>query len=764
MVIERFALLQGIGQFEQITAGAQIPLGRLSLVYAENGRGKTTLAAILRSVKTGDPTLVIERKRLGSVQDYRAVIDITGGQATFINGAWSATLPDVEIFDDAFVAANVCSGIEIESSHKQNLHELILGAQGVTLNNVVQGHIARIEQHNRELQSLQGRIPAQSRGGIAVDEFCALTGDPDIQAKIQNAERALAAAKSADAVVQRAPFQMTTLPALDGEAIAALLACTIPDVEAAALEMVQQHFQQLGEGGESWINAGMSYAAEVSHGGSDNCPFCAQELGVSPIIKHYQAYFSQAYDDLKSSIDGAKEAVAAAHGGEVPTAFERAVRMAVETANFWRRFLEIPNVEIDTAATVRAWTAARDAILDALIAKAASPLSKQVLPPETLAAIEAYHHHQVALDALFSGLVAKNAEIAIVKEKAAGANVVALTADLVRLRAIEARHSPAVAPHCDAYLAEKAAKVVTEGLRDQARAALDQYRTNVFPAYENAINEYLGRFNAGFRLGAVASVNNRSGSSANFSVVINGTGVNPSATIGPSFRNTLSAGDRNTLALAFFFASLDQDPQLAQKIVVIDDPMTSLDDHRSLTTVQEIKRLLPRVEQVIILSHSKPFLCTIWDNTRAVPARSSIRFVRAADGSELAVWDVNQDCITEHDRRHALISDYVRAANPATERQVAEALRPTLEAFLRVAYPANCPPGTLLGPFINICRQRLNTPNQILSANDLAELDALKAYGNRFHHDTNPAYQTAAINDQELLGFARRTMRFATRA
>jgi len=86
--------------------------------------------------------------------------------------------------------------------------------------------------------------------------------------------------------------------------------------------------------------------------------------------------------------------------------------------------------------------------------------------------------------------------------------------------------------------------------------------------------------------------------------VINNVQVALTADDGPAFRNTLSSGDRNTLALAFFFASLDQDPQLAQKIVVIDDPMTSLDEHRALTTVQEMRRLVPRVSQVIVLSHS----------------------------------------------------------------------------------------------------------------------------------------------------------------
>ena len=113
------------------------------------------------------------------------------------------------------------------------------------------------------------------------------------------------------------------------------------------------------------------------------------------------------------------------------------------------------------------------------------------------------------------------------------------------------------------------------------------------------------------------------------------------ANAGPAFRNTLSAGDRNTLALAFFFASLDQDPQLAQKILVIDDPMTSLDEHRSLTTVQEMRRMLARVSQVIVLSHSKPFLCQLWEGADTA-VRQALMIRRDGIGSTLALWDVNQ--------------------------------------------------------------------------------------------------------------------------
>lgn len=763
MTVDHFQLLRNVGQFDSVTSGAHIPLTRLSLLYAENGRGKTTLAAILRSLSTGEPELIDERRRLGSVNPPHVVLSSAGEAVMFQNSVWSASHPHVVVFDDAFVAANVCSGIAIEPAHKQNLHELILGAQGVVLNTTLQGHVAKIEEHNRALRLQGDAIPAAARGTLTVDAFCGLAADPAIEAKIEIAQRNLSAARSADAIRLRLALAALSLPAFDLDALNALLARNLPHLEADAAARVRTHLRSLGRGGETWVGDGMSRipGASAGHAG-EICPFCAQDLGASPLIRHYQAYFSDAYEALKNAIAEVGQGINATHGGDVPAAFERAVRVAIEGREFWRPFTEIPDIDVDTAAIVRAWGAARDAVLTILRAKAAAPLEQAVLTPEALAAVAAYDVHRATIADLSAALLARNAPIAIVKEKAAGANVATLAADLAKLAAIKARHEPAVAALCADYLGEKAAKKVTEGLRDQARAALDQYRQNIFPAYEVAINEYLGRFNAGFRLRSVTSVNNRVGSSASYSVLINNVAVALTADGGPSFKNTLSAGDRSTLALAFFFASLDQDAQLAQKVVVIDDPMTSLDEHRLLTTIQEMQRLYGRVSQMLVLSHSKPFLCAIWEGADKV-TRSAMRITRDGAGSTLAVWDVRQDCITEHDRRHEMVREYIGAGNPANERPVAAALRPILEAFMRVAHPATFPPGALLGPFIGICQQRHGQPNEVLSPARTIELRALLDYANRFHHDTNLAWETAAINDQELLGFANRTLAFTSR-
>lgn len=765
-MVSHIVLLSNVGQFENVAPGPQLPLSRMSIIYAENGRGKTTMASILRSLSNGDPRLIADRHRVGAAAPPQIVVESAPGlQHTFQNGAWSAPLQELIVFDDAFVAENICSGIEIESGHRQNLHELILGAQGVALNRALQGQIEAIEEHNRQLRLREASIPANARFGLAADEFCALPAVPDIDARIAETERSLAAAQAAAAVQAEPIFAPLSLPAFDVAALNELLARSMATLDADAASKVQAHLGKIGGNGERWVGEGVTFLAESGEPWEEtDCPFCAQPLATATIIKHYQAYFSEEYSALKAALAAAIREISTHHSGEAPAAFEREIGVALQRRTFWAQFLDVAEINIDAVDIARAWKSVRNAVQAALSAKRAAPLDAITLDASALAAIQVFHGKCTEIAAISALLTSLNDQIAIVKEQAQAANLAALNADLNKLKAVQSRHSPQIALRCDEFLAEKSAKRLTEAARDQARTALDNYRQNIFPTYEAAINNYLGRFNAGFRLGGVNAVNNRGGSSATYNVVINDVDVPLTANAGPSFRTALSAGDRNTLALAFFFASLEQNANLGNLIAVIDDPMTSLDEHRSLVTVQEIRRLVDRVRQVIVLSHSKPFLIALW---KAGPRndRAAIRIARAADGSIIERWDVNHDSVTEHDHRFARVSAYVQNADPAQERAVAADLRHLLEAFLRVSYARLFPPGSMIGrDFLTPCEQRVGGPQQILNQNDTAELRSILAYANRFHHDTNPTYQTEHINDAELTNFATRTLAFIRRS
>ena len=120
------------------------------------------------------------------------------------------------------------------------------------------------------------------------------------------------------------------------------------------------------------------------------CPFCAQELNGSPVINHYRAYFSEAYATLKQNVADTLVAIGRTHAEEVPATFERAVRVAGERRQFWFRFCDIPDINLDTAAITLAWRSARNAALAQLNAKQGAPLDRMTLTDQTRTAIAAY--------------------------------------------------------------------------------------------------------------------------------------------------------------------------------------------------------------------------------------------------------------------------------------------------------------------------------------------------------------------------------------
>ena len=759
-MITALKLFRNIGQFD--STATNVALTPLTLIYAENGRGKTTLAAVLRSLATGSPIPITERRRLAAAHPPYVVIECTGGPpaAIFENGGWNRTLPVLVIFDDAFVDKNVYSGLSVEPDHRQHLHELILGETGVALNRALQEAVDQVEDSGRELRAKADAIPADKRGPFGVDQFCALAPRDDIETAILATERNLAAARHRNSVAIRVGFDLIDPPEFVGDELIQVLGTTVETLDARANARVQEHLATLDVGGEAWVSEGMRRLAV----GEDDphCPFCAQGLIGSPVIAHYRAYFGAEYAQLQASIADYLDWLDGSFGGDELAGFERDFRTWVETRQFWSNFSEVAEISIDTSAFAQAWTNARDAVRDLVLRKKASPLDSLPVSDAAQIAIVEYAMQRQWVVAMSDALQASNFGIAVVKERAAVQNTAALAVDLAMQEATRARFTPEFSAACEEYLAARIAKTAAEQRRDDARSALDNHRQTIFQTFQSAINIYLQRFNAGFRLDRVTSVNTRGGSSCTYNVLINNQpiAIGPKEISGePSFRTSLSAGDRNTLALAFFFASLDQDVELADKIVVIDDPITSLDEHRSLATVQEIRRLATRAGQVIVLSHDKPFLCRVWQNADR-NSRTALELVRDGDGSTIRPWDVNADLVTEHDLRHATFMSFLGSAAHDNKRQVAEALRPHLEAFLRVAYPGEFPPGTLLGPFRTLCEQRLSANREILGQRDIDELRELTEYANLFHHNTNLSWQTVRINDAELLGFVRRVLDF----
>ena len=762
-MIHNIKLLQNIGTFESDNAAASLNLKRLVLVYGENGRGKTTFAAVLRSLATGDALPITERRRLGSQHILHIILKCDGypANAIFKDGEWNRTLDNLKVFDDVFVDENVYSGLDVESQHRQNLHELILGDQGVALNRRLQELVSRITQHNKDLDEKSKGIPVQERYGLSVDDFCALTELPDIEKEINIVKRALTAARNQDAIKNTPLFDEIGLPKFDIEAIERVLLTDLPELDRIAEARVKTHLQSLGEDAESWVADGMRH---VTEGDLVACPFCGQDIVGLELVSHFRAYFSEAYAQLKRDVAVMMKSIESTHADGAQLGLERTIGKIRQSEQFWATYTDLRSIKIDSEAIRSCWNVARERVLGLLLAKQAAPLERIEIAEPTLSALKAYEAHRETIQTVNATIAASNNSINDIQQKTETANIHAITYKLNKLLATKARHSEEVASLCDEYLQEKEAKACTEIKRTEARKALGDYRVNVFPKLQAGVNGYLQRFNAGFRIGdlAPANIGGGSGSTCVYNVVINEIDVAVKSTKNTpgvaSFRNTMSSGDRNTLAFALFFSSLDQSPNLANAIVVIDDPISSLDEHRSLTTVQEVRKLVERAGQVIVLSHNKQFLCAVW-NRNSSEEYASLENAQNGDESTIIPWDVSQDSVTEHDQRHSLLKEFADTGSKPT-REVAQAIRLHLEGYLRVACPGHFSSGSMLGPFINTCRQKLGETDEVLNQATLQELKDIVEYANRFHHDTNPAGQSQAISGGELRGFVKQTLDF----
>ena len=106
-MLKKFVTIKNVSRFKNFSARGDIELKRLSLLFAENGRGKTTLCAVLRSLQSGVGAHVIGRTTLGSTDAPEIRILADGRTFSFGSGAWNSTLSDIVIFDATFVSENV---------------------------------------------------------------------------------------------------------------------------------------------------------------------------------------------------------------------------------------------------------------------------------------------------------------------------------------------------------------------------------------------------------------------------------------------------------------------------------------------------------------------------------------------------------------------------------------------------------------------------------------------------------------------------------
>lgn len=744
MFLKKVTKIKGVGRFRAggVKGGEY---ARYALLYGGNARGKTTLCAILRSLQRGDPAFIRERESFGVKGTPEIELLLDSGPTKFSAYAWSKSASDVHIFDGHFISENVHGGDQIDTSHRRNHYRVVVGAKGVALATAIDDldakATAKQAEINAEKKALQQHVPAK----MTLEAFLALAEEPDVDAALGKAASALKAAENAEAIAKRGALKPAPDPALPPE-FEALVAKTLESVSADAATLVQEQIakHKLHAQGEAWLSAGLRHVAD------DQCPFCGNSLAGNALVEAYQGYFSKAYAAFKSDLQSLRKETEQALSEASALRAQQAFKDAGAAVEFWRQYgevsLELPG---DIEQIPAALAALRSAALDRLDAKIAAPLDASPENAGFPAAAAAWYKIRKQMEACNAAMAAPNAIIAAIKAANETANKTGIQNEIARLTAVRTRHTEPVLSLAASYAALGVAKEQLMKTREAKKAELDAYDEAILKEHEAAINRHLALFGASFKLSR--STKNYVGKTPQSSYHIQfddyAIDASKSEEGAPSFRTALSAGDRSTLALAFFLAQLERDDALADKIVVFDDPFTSLDEFRREVTAKAIIRVGEKASQVIVLSHDKWFLDLV--RGKAPTGASSAHQISTTKGnSAIEAWDIDREVKEGYLQDHMALLEFAEGVS-TDAKAMRTLMRPLLEKYVRYRFPNQIADGLWLGDMLKIIRDTHDHPLQPV----YQEIDDINEYTAPFHHDPNTPFDA-----DEVMTHVQRTL------
>ncbi len=759
MKIQKVIRINNIGKFHNYSHRGDVIFSDVTLIYGENGRGKTTLSTIFRSLKTGDATLLIEKKCAGESAPIFVSILLENKQSTQFDensGTWSVLNPSLEIFDSYHVNNNVYSGDHVDHNHKKNLYYLVIGEQGVRMAQEIEQIDADIKDVNEALRSLENQIKEHIQRRCQFEKFIDLPKIDDIDGKITEVTHEIQELEKADRIQSTDYLAKIKIPQLRIEELRDLLEKSLDTVSEEAKLQVIRHFQALGGNSESWLKDGIDY---IENAVLNICPLCQQILDTVDIIRHFKAYFTQAYDELKQEINSFYDIFESDFANKIVLEIQSQLHSNANLVTFWGNYLSLSleAMSIDTLGEIREKIFAL--VKEMLSQKNNSPLEIMHFNENLALAIATYQKIVDQFDAYNKQVDLVNKQIREKKSSIRSGNLEQAKQKKLFLESTQIRHSMAVKPLCDQYICKKNELNALKANKQEKINQLKTYSETVLEKYRTTINDYLMKFGAEFEIVETKTSLQGGKPSATYMLRINNITVplGTVETVGePCFRTILSDGDKNSLAFAFFMAQLKLDPDIATKTLIIDDPITSLDIHRKNRTFQEIREIVGLVKQTIILSHDAHFLKLFWEK---IPNAKTFQIIRDEGQSILREWDIQQHTLPSYLQDCSRLENYLSGIDHDL-RGVARCIRPVLEGYLRSRFPKYFGAREWLGDFI----KKINsaTPGSGLEKMQphYSELIAICEYSNQFHHQQNLQVDNAEISETELKSYVNMTLSF----
>lgn len=220
-----------------------------------------------------------------------------------------------------------------------------------------------------------------------------------------------------------------------------------------------------------------------------------------------------------------------------------------------------------------------------------------------------------------------------------------------------------------------------------------------------------------------------------------------------SLRHTLSEGEKNCLAFAFFLARLELRDDIEQRSIVFDDPISSLDNNRRGATLNMLTRLAKTCKQFVLLSHDMKF---VKDFKSKIVETQVLKIVKTKDSSQIIPFDIERATLTGVFKDIMVLKEFADKGELSNHkpRDVVRCIRPVLEGFIRLKYYLHIDEGEWLGDFIKKIKDSKEGDAFYQQQKNLVDIEDLNDYSKTYHH-ANPNCLEEPIVSSELQGYCK---------
>ncbi len=600
--MEKIQEIKGIKRFYDIR-DINFESSKIIIFFGENGSGKTTLSKLLKTLHDRDIERVSSLKhdegrfiKTNLIFNDGSCVDcIINDNAKRINGEFPTAL---EVFNIDFINNYIYLGHEVTANQKSNLYKFVFGEHQVQLQQQIDEKIEEIKKLNTQIKDKETELIKLAQ--ISKEEIEDFVG-MNVQETIQDLENHIAELNTKLKNLRENEYinKLGTLKPINLKEAEDLVSkvknvceTSLGRLYMTALKRFEEHIQIIGEDKREWLKDGFQI---VKSKNLDICPFCGKDIKANELVKEYETAFNEEYINFIQHLDRLAKQI-----NEFSLSYMvELINQNDELIQKWSKYIN--DLEVPQLGDIRE--------IEKEIKQAFMNLLEQKRQ-NVFVSLDNFSEIDSLIEKIIKQIGFYNKKVEEINKR-----IEEFKQDLSKESAREAHNQirelkrklkrKQLDSLCQEYIELSSKKEELEQEKKELIDQLNEEMNEFLNMYEETINHIFEKFNTDYRIKSQKISATRKRQTFEYGIQLNfSEDIKPNQKLG----EILSEGDKTTLAFSVFIAKLLLDDKLNEKIVIIDDPISSLDDFRINRTVDYVMRILDKAKQMIVLSHNPLFL------------------------------------------------------------------------------------------------------------------------------------------------------------